>query len=38
MGLKEALHEIRAFEAACFSFDAKVGLNGPLQQPTPDAA
>jgi cell division protease FtsH len=28
MSLKEALYEIRAFEAACFSFDSKVGLNG----------
>lgn len=39
MSLKEALHEIRAFEAACFSFDAKVGLNGAASaQPAPDAA
>jgi cell division protease FtsH len=39
MSLKEALHEIRSFEAACFNFDAKVGLNGaPNAQPTPDAA
>ncbi|GAB3656577.1 AAA family ATPase [Ramlibacter alkalitolerans] len=39
MSLKEALHEIRAFEAACFSFDSKVGLNGAASaQPTPDAA
>lgn len=28
MSLKEALFEIRAFEAACFSFNSKVGLNG----------
>lgn len=28
MSLKEALHEIRAFEAAMFSFNTKVGLNG----------
>ena len=39
MSLKEALHEIRSFEAACFSFDAKVGLNGAADpQPAPDAA
>ncbi|HYE40183.1 MAG TPA: AAA family ATPase [Ramlibacter sp.] len=39
MSLKEALHEIRAFEAACFSFDAKVGLNGAASAlPAPDAA
>ncbi|MDB5898631.1 MAG: AAA-metalloprotease-like protein [Ramlibacter sp.] len=39
MSLKEALFEIRSFEAACFSFDAKVGLTGaPAQQPAPDAA
>src|SRR5688500_1122630 len=39
MSLKEALHEIRSFEAACFSFDSKVGLNGaPNPQATPDAA
>jgi cell division protease FtsH len=39
MSLKEALHEIRAFEAACFNFDSKVGLNGaPNPQATPDAA
>src|SRR3954462_10433718 len=39
MSLKEALFEIRAFEAACFSFDTKVGLNGANPQPTtPDAA
>ncbi|GAB3760094.1 hypothetical protein GCM10028796_08080 [Ramlibacter monticola] len=39
MSLKEALHEIRAFEAACFSFDSKVGLNGASNaQPAPDAA
>ena len=39
MSLKEALHEIRAFEAACHSFDSKVGLNGAASaQPAPDAA
>jgi cell division protease FtsH len=40
MSLKEALFEIRSFEAACFSFDTKVGLNGaaPPEQATPDAA
>jgi cell division protease FtsH len=39
MSLKEALFEIRSFEAACFSFDSKVGLTGtPTQQPAPDAA
>lgn len=39
MSLKEALHEIRAFEAACFSFDSRVGLNGSASaQPAPDAA
>jgi len=39
MSLKEALFEIRSFEAACFSFDSRVGLNGaPTQQATPDAA
>jgi cell division protease FtsH len=39
MSLKEALFEIRSFELACFTFDAKVGLNGaPVQQPAPDAA
>jgi cell division protease FtsH len=39
MSLKEALHEIRAFEAACFSFDSKVGLNGASStQPASDAA
>lgn len=42
MSLKEALHEIRAFEAACHSFDSKVGLNGAGNaqpaQPAPDAA
>lgn len=39
MSLKEALHEIRAFEAACFSFDSRVGLNGSANaQPAPDAA
>jgi cell division protease FtsH len=39
MSLKEALHEIRSFEAACFSFDAKVGLTGAATaQAAPDAA
>jgi cell division protease FtsH len=40
MSLKEALFEIRSFEAACFSFDARVGLNGAAinAQATPDAA
>lgn len=39
MSLKEALFEIRSFEAACFSFDSRVGLNGAANaQPTPDAA
>lgn len=42
MSLKEALHEIRAFEAACHSFDNRVGLNGAASeqpaQPAPDAA
>jgi cell division protease FtsH len=40
MSLQEALFEIRSFEAACFSFNSRVGLNGaPLPaQPTPDAA
>jgi cell division protease FtsH len=39
MSLKDALFEIRAFEAACFSFDSKVGLNGATAQlPAPDAA
>jgi cell division protease FtsH len=39
MSLKEALHEIRSFEAACFSFDSKVGLNGATNVPaTPDPA
>lgn len=39
MSLKEALHEIRAFEAACHSFDSRVGLNGAGNaQPAPDAA
>lgn len=40
MSLKEALFEIRSFEAACFSFDSKVGLNGAAttQPATPDAA
>ena len=28
MSLTDALHEIRAFEAACYSFDSKVGLAG----------
>lgn len=32
MSLKEALFEIRSFEAACFSFDTKVGLNGAIPQ------
>lgn len=38
MSLKEALFEIRSFEAACFSFDSKVGLNGAAPQPASDAA
>jgi cell division protease FtsH len=39
MTLKEALFEIRSFEAACFSFNSRVGLNGAAPQPaTPDAA
>jgi cell division protease FtsH len=39
MSLKDALHEIRAFEAACHSFDSKVGLNGATSAlPAPDAA
>lgn len=41
MSLKEALYEIRSFEAACFSFNSKVGLNGAATnnaQPAPDAA
>jgi cell division protease FtsH len=41
MSLKEALHEIRAFEAACFSFNSRVGLNGAAAgkaEPAPDAA
>lgn len=39
MSLKEALFEIRSFEAACFSFDSKVGLNGAATAlPAPDAA
>jgi cell division protease FtsH len=39
MSLKEALFEIRSFEAACFSFNSRVGLNGAAAQPaTPDAA
>jgi cell division protease FtsH len=32
MSLLEALFEIRSFEAACFSFDSKVGLNGAAGQ------
>jgi cell division protease FtsH len=28
MSLREALEEIRSFEAAMFSFNTKVGLNG----------
>src|SRR4030095_16567718 len=39
MSLKEARHGVRAFEAACFSFDSKVGLNGTASnnnaQPAP---
>lgn len=38
MSLKEALFEIRSFEAACFSFDSRVGLNGAAALPAPDAA
>lgn len=38
MSLKEALFEIRSFEAACFSFDSRVGLNGTATQATPDPA
>jgi cell division protease FtsH len=40
MSLKEALFEIRSFEAACFSFDSRVGLNGAAlnQEAAPDAA
>jgi cell division protease FtsH len=39
MSLKEALFEIRSFEAACFNFNSRVGLNGAAtQQATPDAA
>jgi cell division protease FtsH len=40
MSLKEALFEIRSFEAACFSFDSRVGLNGASNNalPAPDAA
>jgi cell division protease FtsH len=41
MSLKEALHEIRAFEAACFSFNSRVGLHGAVTgnaEPAPDAA
>jgi len=39
MGLRDALREIRAFEAACHSFDSRVGLNGAAsEQPAPDAA
>jgi cell division protease FtsH len=26
MSLREALHEIRSFEAACYTFNSKVGL------------
>jgi cell division protease FtsH len=28
MSLKDALYEIRSFEAACYSFNTKVGLAG----------
>lgn len=42
MSLQAALHEIRAFEAACYDFNARVGLNGAPNaqpaQPAPDAA
>ena len=38
MSLKEALFEIRSFEAACFSFDSRVGLKGAPALPAPDAA
>jgi cell division protease FtsH len=41
VSLKEALYEIRAFEAACFSFNSRVGLNGAATgkaEPAPDAA
>jgi cell division protease FtsH len=41
MSLKEALYEIRSFEAACFSFNSRVGLNGAVTgkaEPAPDAA
>jgi cell division protease FtsH len=38
MSLKDALHEIRAFEAACHSFDSRVGLNGANALPAPDPA
>jgi cell division protease FtsH len=39
MSLKDALHEIRAFEAACHSFDSRVGLNGAGNAlPAPDPA
>ena len=39
MSLKDALQEIRAFEAACHSFDTRVGLNGaPSAHAAPDAA
>lgn len=39
MSLKDALHEIRSFEAACHSFDSRVGLNGAGNAlPAPDAA
>lgn len=37
MSLKEALFEIRSFEAACFSFDTKVGLNGAAALPAPES-
>ncbi|MBK6009141.1 AAA family ATPase [Ramlibacter ginsenosidimutans] len=39
MSLRDALHEIRAFEAACQSFDSRVGLNGAGNAlPAPDPA
>lgn len=38
MSLRDALHEIRAFEAACHVFDSQVGLNGSAQLAAPDAA
>ena len=38
MSLNEALFEIRSFEAACFSFNTRVGLNGAIPQAEPDAA